>query len=289
MRPDIPSATWVGHPYSWTADRLVGQPSVIFMHTTEGGEGRTSAEDGAVYDKNRRDGTSTHLFIDPDSTAQEVEFKDEAHAARRHGNDVGIQIEICGKAGQTIAQWDDDNSRKIVQRAIQACYEIRKLYGRARFPLVNLTPAQLRAGQHGFAEHLDATLAWPEDGGTHTDPGPAFPWARLFSGIRALEALEEEDEMSVQDAKQGFAEAIASIATVTNESEIDDSRWGGQVFRNLRNVINKAVEQGPLSANVAGLEAEVVEVKASLARIEASIADFARIGILQVEKNQQQE
>lgn len=206
--PDIPSAKWVGHPRSYTSGRKSGQPTVIFIHTTEGSEGPNSAEDGAAYDKSRTDGTSTHLFVDQNSIVQEVEFHDEAHAARTHGNDVGIQIEICGKTAQTAAQWADAASVATVDNVIRAGYEIRKLYGRSRFPLVNLTPAQLRAGGHGFAAHYDATLAWPEDNGTHDDPGPNFPWARMFAGIASL---EEEDDMPSAD----------EIATATVEKLLD--------------------------------------------------------------------
>lgn len=210
-RPDIPSAKWVGLPRSWTSGRKTGQPSVVFIHTTDGSEGRQSAENGAAYDKTRIDGTSTHLFVDQDSIVQEVEFKDEAHTARAHGNDVGIQIEVCGLAKQTVAQWDDEASRGTIDQLIVACVEIRELYGPDRFPLVNLTPAQLKAGKPGFAEHYDATLAWPEDKGDHTDPGPNFPWDRLFDGIKEAEAAA----MALTPAE------IAAIAKATTTSVKD--------------------------------------------------------------------
>jgi len=174
-------------PASYTRGRKAGQPTVIFIHTTEGSEGRESAENGAAYDARREDGTSTHFFCDQDSTIQCVLTTDEAHAARVHGNDCGIQIEVCGKAGQTAAQWADAASAGAVEQCARLAVALRKKYGAARFPLTNLTPAQLRAGQHGFAEHRDATLAWPADRGTHEDPGPNFPWSTLFARIRELE------------------------------------------------------------------------------------------------------
>lgn len=195
-RPDIPSARWVGLPRGWGSGRSVSKPTVVFIHTTEGSEGRDSAENGAAYDKSRTDGTSCHLFVDQDSIAQEVEFKDTAYAALWHGNQIGIHIEVCGRAGQSAAQWNDAASAGTITKLIRACYEIRKLYGQAWFPLVNLTPSGLRNGQRGFAEHLDATLAWPEDGGDHGDPGPNFPWGKLFQGIQALE--DEEDEVALE-------------------------------------------------------------------------------------------
>lgn len=184
---EFPQYKWVT-PKSYTKGRKPGQPTVIFIHTTEGSEGRTSAEDGAAYDARRTDGTSTHFFVDQDSTIQCVLTTDESHATRTHGNDVGISIEVCGKAAQSKAQWADAASAGAIEQAAQLGVALRKKYGKAHFPLVNLTPAQLRAGQHGFAEHKDATLAWPEDHGTHTDPGPNFPWDKMFARITQIEA-----------------------------------------------------------------------------------------------------
>lgn len=191
----------------WTPGRKSGQPSIIFIHTTEGTEGPSSAEAGGRYDARRTDGTSCHFFCDQDSAVQEVLTTDEAHAARAHGNDVGIQIEVCGRAGQTSAQWADAASVGTIEQTAGVCVALREKYGKAYFPLVNLTPAQLRAGAHGFAEHKDATLAWPEDGGTHTDPGPYFPWDKLFARIRALEM--EQDKIMAVTLNEETMEAIA--------------------------------------------------------------------------------
>lgn len=198
-------------PKSYTKGRKIGQPTVIIMHTTEGSEGRTSAEAGAVYDATRGDGTSTHFFVDQDSTIQCVYTFDEAHAARSHGNDVGIQIEVCGRAGQTSAQWADEASAGAIEQAAILCVAIRKRYGKSRFPLVNLTPAQLRAGAHGFAEHLDATKAWPEDSGTHSDPGPNFPWTKLFNRIAELENNVSDVTLSVSERKAIAAEVAGKL------------------------------------------------------------------------------
>lgn len=192
MTVEFPEIGAIRFPKSYTKGRKIGQPTVIFIHTTEGSEGRTSAEDGAAYDQRRTDGTSTHFFVDENSAVQCVPTTDEAHAARSHGNDVGIQIEVCGHAAQSVTQWADVASEGAVRQAARVAVLLRKKYP-GRFPLVNLTPAQLADGKHGFAEHLDATKAWPSDGGTHTDPGPNFPWAHLFSLIKATEAVNNAE------------------------------------------------------------------------------------------------
>jgi hypothetical protein len=137
--------------------------------------------------------------VDQDTTVQCVPTYDEAHAAREHGNDVGIQIEVCGKAGQSATQWADDASQGAIRQAARVAVLLRKKYP-GRFPLAKISPAELRAGKDGFAGHKDATMAWFSDGGTHTDPGPRFPWAELFALIKAAEKAAnnatEDDELT---------------------------------------------------------------------------------------------
>lgn len=189
--PDVPIAKWVGHPKSYTSGRKSGQPSVIVIHTTDGHEGPNDAENGAAYDKRRTDGTSTHYFVDSNSIVQEVEHKDEAHAARSHGNDIGIQIEICGLALQSATQWNDPVSKATLENAARLVVAIRKTgnFG----SVVRLSPAQLRQSWNGgkvrgICGHIDITQAFPEDNGTHTDPGSHFPWSAFLNRIKALEA-----------------------------------------------------------------------------------------------------
>lgn len=183
--PEFPQYKFIT-PRSFTIGRHAGQPTVFVIHTTDGSEGRTSAENGAAYDIRRVDGTSTHFFVDTDSVIQCVRTTDEAHAARTHGNDVGIQIEVCGRANQTAIQWADEASEGTLEQLVHLIVALRKKYS---FPLVNLTPAQLRTGSKGFAEHYDFTRAFPEDKGDHTDPGPNFPWSKMFARVREIETL----------------------------------------------------------------------------------------------------
>lgn len=232
-------------PRSFTRGRVSSSyPDVIFIHTTEGSEGRQSAEAGAAYDAVRNDGTSCHFFVDEDTTVQCVLTTDEAHSARTHGNDKGIQIEVCGKAGQSPTQWSDAASAGAIEQCARLGVAIRRKYGKARFPLVNLSPTQLAAGQNGFAEHYDATRAWPSDGGTHTDPGPNFPWAKLFTRITQL----EEPRVEAKDI-----EAIANlvVAKLTTNVPFTDAQKG------QGNKISQALMNGDYPATPGGTRTRV--------------------------------
>lgn len=179
-------------PRSWTPGRPAGQPSLIVIHTTEGSEGTTSAENGAAYDASRTDGTSTHYFHDQDTTVQCVLTRDTAHTAGPTGNRRGIQHELCGRAGQSADQWNDAASAGTLDRAARQCARDVERYG---IPLVKLNPTQVANGKRGFCGHADITYAFGEV--DHTDPGPRFPWDKFLSMVRAH--LEKEKDVQLTD------------------------------------------------------------------------------------------
>lgn len=173
-------AIWVGYPRSYTAGRARA-PQFVTLHYTAGSEGPSSAEAGADYDKRRTDGTSTHYFTDSLGPAlQEVPDGDRAHAALYHGNEIGIHIEICGTV-QTREQWLDSVSYATLVTTAALTREICANHG---FALRRLSVAETRAAYYnapgsrptGITDHNACTLAFPEDGGSHTDVGTAFPW-----------------------------------------------------------------------------------------------------------------
>lgn len=174
--PDLPYRP----PAAYGRGRPLGPPRVIVIHYTAGAERSTSAEDGAAYDAKRTDGVSTHYFHDRDSTVQCVHTTDRANAAYWHGNRIGIQHELCGTV-QTRAQWLDPASDATLTNAAR---QVARDCHRWNIPAVQLTAAQVRAGQRGICGHADITRAYPEDGGDHTDPGPAFPWDVFLDRVR---------------------------------------------------------------------------------------------------------
>ena len=186
--PDLPFV----RPRSWTGGRGGHAVQYIVVHHTAGSERPTSAEEGALYDQRRSDGTSTHFFCDQDSTVQCVYTWDMAHSAFYWGNHLGIQYELCGGM-QTREQWLDAASDSTLWIAAKQMARDCAKYG---LPVRKLTPSQLVSGERGLCGHGDVTLAYGR--GDHTDPGPYFPWDVLLTRINRFLSPgqpEEDDEM----------------------------------------------------------------------------------------------
>ncbi len=198
-------ATWAGPPRSYTKGRIRPVQYVV-IHSTEGSEGVASAEAGVAYDKVRTDGTSTHLFVDTDTALMEVRYSDTAHAARAKGNACGIQVELCGRAGQTDAQWHDAASLPTLRLAAR---EVAAICREFNLPPRRLPVAEVRAAYYnpagqrpkGICGHIDVTHAYPEDRGSHTDPGVNFPWPEFL----AMVAAELGDVTAVGDDMKFFS------------------------------------------------------------------------------------
>src|SRR5690349_18837128 len=197
---------------SWTnANRTAVQ--LIVIHTTEGSSRGESAEDGAAYDQRRTDGTSTHYFHDNDSTVQCVRTEDQAHAARTQGNRRGIQHELCGRAGSL--DWQSPYAQAMLARAAKQAARDAKKWG---IPVRHLSVAQVADGAKGFCGHVDVTRAFPQDNGTHTDPGPNFPWSEFLDMVR--------DELNPQEADVALADDLITITDDTRARALETAVAG---------------------------------------------------------------
>jgi N-acetyl-anhydromuramyl-L-alanine amidase AmpD len=266
--PEYPEYLWVP-PKSYTSGRKSGQPTVIVIHTTEGSEGPNSAEDGAAYDQRRTDGTSAHFYVDSNSIVQCVRTTDEAHTARQTGNDIGIHLELCGKAGQSSSQWADPVSAATVENAAEVCRRLRQKYP---FPIVRLSPSQLRSGARGFCGHVDISNAFGES--DHTDPGPNFPWARLFD-------LIEEEPMDRAEFIGHFAAALEDQTVQARlRREVVSYMMTSDPAYNLLSLYTM------LKAKVPNIETQVAQLAAALTAAEG---DTDLVAIQNMLNEQQEE
>jgi len=212
------SPDWPDLPYvqarSYGVGRSGRQIKYSVIHYTAGSERATAAEDGAAYDQRRLDGVSTHYFHDRDSTIQCVRLADRANAAFHKGNRLGIQHELCGTV-QTRDQWLDAASYPTLQRA---AFQVARDHLKFGLPVRRLSVAQVRAcwyedGPGGICGHVDVTNAYPEDGGTHTDPGAAFPWDVFMQLV--VDYYEGDDDMEqTEDLISPFARPGQTVGDV---------------------------------------------------------------------------
>jgi len=256
------------------------------VHYTAGAERNTSAEDGAAYDARRTDGVSTHYFHDSNSTVQCVYTQNRANAAFHKGNRLGIQHELCGTV-QTRAQWLDPASDGTLWRAAKQIARDCVKYG---LPVRRLTTSQVRAawyswpnGPKGICGHVDVTNAYPEDGGTHTDPGAEFPWDVLLE--RVAYYVNGDDEMDVahaallramgEDWAPNEAEYLAAggVQATWDAMEAAGMVGGnGRINKDGANVKKLVEDMAALTSKVDDLAADVAELATGGVTHEALVA-----------------
>lgn len=225
---------WAGYPKSYTPGRQ--RPvQYIVLHYTAGHEGPNDAENGVSYDKKRTDGTSTHYFTDSLGPAlQEVPDGDRSHAARKHGNEIGIQIEICGTQ-QTREQWLDEVSKATLETTAWLVATLLKRHNLA-FKLLSVDETRAAyyapAGQRptGITEHARVTQAYPEDNGDHMDVGTNFPWDWFLDRVKYyLNPIQIGADMPLlaetHDGTRLVGDGIKCVPFTGNDEQWKNLQW----------------------------------------------------------------
>jgi N-acetyl-anhydromuramyl-L-alanine amidase AmpD len=154
---------------------------LLVVHTTESGEQPGTAVAVATWFARTTTRASAHYVVDARDLVQCVAERDTAWAAPGANSD-GLQIELCGRAGQTGAQWQDAESRAIVDRCARLVGILAHKYD---IPIVRLAGDEIRSGAAGVVGHADVNRVYRRS--THWDPGPKFPWSwmlRAAAGYR---------------------------------------------------------------------------------------------------------
>lgn len=267
--PEYPDLRWI-EPYAWGKGRDGKAVRYIVIHYTAGSETATSAENGAIYNQERRDGTSAHYFVDRDSIVQGVRTRDRANCARHRGNRLGIQYELCGTA-QTRAQWLDAASLATLKLAAKQVARDCKRYD---IPVRRLSVAQTRAawtefpnGPKGIVGHVDCTYAYPEDGGDHTDPGTHFPWDIFLGFVRDELEPKEADDMQLTDKIGDKAHPGRTVGDVLR----DVAKLRGHLIGDAKDTANAALWTGSPLAHLLAVSAKVDDLEAKVDRILAAL------------------
>lgn len=176
----------------------------IAIHATD----NTATDEGeTAYASYRPDGTSAHFYCDADSVTQGLDTSRKAgHAGSSTGNENAIAVEITGRTGNGRDWWLANVAWDELGRVLAEVIR-HELPG---FQVRRASVAEMRAHPtvSAFYGHDDMRQAW---GGTdHTDPGPGFPWDRLFSAVNAALGNPSAQEESMLGKVKGDATCWAS-------------------------------------------------------------------------------
>lgn len=173
-------ATIKAHPTNYLAlSRHPSQIQAVVIHSTEGHEGLTAAEDlGRMFAGLLTPKRSCHYGVDTDSIVSYVPELQIAYHCGHAGNHRTVGFELCGTAKQSPAEWLDARSRPMLALAARLTAELCQRY---QMPVRLLDADALRAGERGITTHAAVGQAWRES--AHTDPGPNFPMADFIHAV----------------------------------------------------------------------------------------------------------
>lgn len=165
----------------------------------------TASDEGeASYAQRRTDGTSSHFYHDWDSVTQSLDTDAKAgHAGSSHGNENGLASEFTGLNSYTREQWlkriDWEDTGRVIAYVLDNDPDF------VGFQVRRASVAEMKANPkvQAFYGHDDMRRAW--GGTTHTDPGPNFPWDKLFEVVNKYRGgadmpLDQNDLNAVRKA-----------------------------------------------------------------------------------------
>lgn len=249
--------------FNWSkkSDARRGDPvRLAVIHTAEGARTNGSLEAWFMRDDVQ---ASSHAGGDDDGRLEMVPYSRAAWTIRR-ANSISDNLELCGFASWSREEWlrHDGMLNVAAEWIAERC--------RARGnPIVKLTPAQVAAGQSGACGHVDWTMATRLQGnqdGTHTDPGPNFPWDIVMSRANGNSINQEEDDMTPDQATQlaKIYDTLPSLANgafaAGNNSEAINEIRGN--VQNINNGVLALIGRDPSAISAADLAAALPDALA---------------------------
>lgn len=246
----------------------------IVGHTAEGARSRQDL--GAFFYQNATQ-ASSHVGIDAGGVSQYVAYNRSAWTLR-NGNSISDNAEICGFANFTRSQW-------LGSATVNQCPNPRQMvrnfsdWARNRcvsrgIPMRKLTVAQTANHASGLIGHVDYTNATGD--GTHTDPGPNFPWdvvlmdmihpevpmadspAALDMGYRIFDFLQKHTEQSGGPSEGDSLPMVIDLSAAI---------WRLEAMMKLRG----SVYGGPTAGEPVALTTEINNIKDRFDDIESKM------------------
>jgi N-acetyl-anhydromuramyl-L-alanine amidase AmpD len=164
-------------------------PLLIVIHTMEAPEKPRTARNVALwFAGDKAPQASAHYCIDSEEIIQCVSESQIAWGAPG-ANKYGVHLEHAGYASQTVTDWTDSYSRKMLVRSAALAADIVRRHG---IPIAKVGPEELSKNPNatGFCGHRDVTLG-RNGGHGHYDPGTAFPWYVYLKMVKAASDVTE--------------------------------------------------------------------------------------------------
>jgi N-acetyl-anhydromuramyl-L-alanine amidase AmpD len=160
---------------------------LVVIHSAEIGESLEGAEALMKACAVSPRVASWHYAVDAQSITQSVLEEDVAFAAPG-ANSNGIQIELCGYARQSQAEWQDAYSFHMLELAARLVADI---IARHELPAVFVSRETLRLPMaRGITTHAEVSKAFKKS--SHWDPGPHFPMAHFIERVKWFGAPDTE-------------------------------------------------------------------------------------------------
>lgn len=140
---------------------------LIVLHDMEGGTAHGAAESTGSWFQNYASGGSTQYGCDDDSIQQYLDLCAVAWGAP-YANQQGVHIEQFG-----FAHWSKEEWLRHPGTLDRCAFLIARIGHVCGIPVRGISDGQLRRGMRGVTTHAQCTRVF---GGTHTDPGPHYPF-----------------------------------------------------------------------------------------------------------------
>ena len=178
-----------------SSDRFGALVIWICLHTAEGS--RRVADLFAFFDRNQN--SSSHAGADGYTLSDGWVPRSRAAWTLRNGNSRSMNLEMCGFARWTRAQWLSEgwvdgvwNPRQMIRNAARWA---RQECEHWKVPKAHISVNGVRARAKGVIMHDDYSKGSGD--GDHWDIGTGFPWDVFFADMNGTTA--QEDGVSAED------------------------------------------------------------------------------------------
>lgn len=235
----------------------------IAIHNTSNDASDTGE---ASYATRRTDNIGSHFYVDVDSVTQSIDTRDQVnHAGSAYGNQNAVCVEITGSNGKSRAWWLANVNWTLLGRVLAQV--IRHHWPDGSFQVRRASVAEMKANPRvkAFYSHDDMRQAW--GGTTHTDPGPGFPWDKLFASVNAgLKEYPMAGEFTPEDGRRLWANSNrilailsnAAVAEYTMPGETSERRETNELATQLRLILRQTQSNGTAIGKLAGPDVDAL-------------------------------